>query len=55
MAKIYGMDLGTANTLICHKKQIVLRAPSIAVVGDDDREVVALGRSAKRFAINSLL
>lgn len=47
MAKIYGMDLGTANTLICHKKQIVLRAPSIAVVGDDDREVVALGRSAR--------
>ena len=23
MAKIYGMDLGTANTLICHKSEFL--------------------------------
>ena len=47
MAKTFGIDLGTANTLICHKQQIILRAPSIAVVSEDDREVVALGKSAR--------
>ena len=47
MAKIYGMDLGTANTLICHKGDIILRAPSVVAVNDDDKEIVALGPSAK--------
>ncbi len=47
MAKIYGMDLGTANTLICHKGEIILRAPSVVAVNDEDREIVALGPSAK--------
>ncbi len=47
MAKIYGMDLGTANTLICHKGQIILRAPSVVALSDDDREIVALGPNAK--------
>ena len=47
MAKIYGMDLGTANTLICHKGEIILRAPSVVAINDADREIVALGPSAK--------
>ncbi len=47
MAKIYGMDLGTANTLICHKGEIILRAPSVVAINDEDREIVALGPGAK--------
>ncbi len=48
MAKIYGMDLGTANTLICHRGQIILRAPSVIAINDGDREIVALGPNAKK-------
>lgn len=48
MAKYYGMDLGTANTLICHRGQIILRAPSVIAINDDDREIVALGPNAKK-------
>ncbi len=47
MAKIYGMDLGTANTIICHKGEIILRAPSVVAINDYDREIVALGVRAK--------
>ncbi len=46
MAKVFGIDLGTANTLICHKGEIILRAPSVVAV-NDDREIVALGPNAK--------
>lgn len=49
MAKIVGIDLGTANTLLCTKsKGIVLRAPSVVAISKADREVVALGRDARR-------
>ena len=49
MAKIVGIDLGTANTLICTKaKGIVLRAPSVVAISKADREVVALGKDARR-------
>ena len=48
MAKIFGIDLGTANTLMCAKgKGIILRAPSVVAINDDSREIVALGMSAK--------
>ncbi len=47
MAKVFGMDLGTANTLICHRGEIILRAPSVVAVNNDDGEIVALGPSAK--------
>ena len=47
MARIYGLDLGTANTMICHKGEIILRAPSVVAINDADREIVALGPSAK--------
>lgn len=49
MAKIVGIDLGTANTLICTKgKGIVLRSPSVVAISKADREVVALGKEARR-------
>ncbi len=48
MAKIVGIDLGTANTLICTKPRgIVLRAPSVVAISKTDREVVALGKEAR--------
>ncbi|MBE6576989.1 MAG: rod shape-determining protein [Ruminococcaceae bacterium] len=48
MAKIFGIDLGTANTLICAKgRGIILRAPSVVAINDTSREIVALGMSAK--------
>ena len=48
MAKMVGVDLGTANTLIFMKGKIVLRAPSAVAISKTDREVVALGRDAQR-------
>ncbi len=49
MAKLVGIDLGTANTLLCTKqKGIVLRAPSVVAISKSDREVVALGSEARR-------
>ena len=49
MAKIVGIDLGTANTLICTKgKGIVLRSPSVVAISKADRSVVALGKEARR-------
>ena len=51
MAKIVGIDLGTANTLLCVKgKGIVLRSPSVVAISKSDRSVVALGREARRLA-----
>lgn len=49
MAKVIGIDLGTANTLICMRgKGIILSCPSVVSVNSDTREVVALGREASR-------
>ncbi len=49
MAKLVGIDLGTANTLLCTKARgIVLRAPSVVAISKSDREVVALGNEARR-------
>ena len=49
MAKIVGIDLGTANTLLCTKgKGIVLRSPSVVAISKSDRSVVALGKEARR-------
>lgn len=49
MSKIVGIDLGTANTLICTKgKGIVLRSPSVVAISKADRSIVALGREARR-------
>ena len=48
MGKKIGIDLGTANTLMCMKgKGIVLRCPSVVAVSRSTREVVALGAKAR--------
>ena len=49
MAKIIGIDLGTAKSLVCVKsKGIVLRTPSVVAISKSDRQVVALGDKARR-------
>lgn len=48
MGKILGIDLGTANTLMCMKgRGIVLRCPSVVAISRATREVVALGHNAR--------
>lgn len=47
-AKDVGIDLGTANTLICMKgKGIVLNEPSVVAYNERTDEVIAVGREAK--------
>ena len=48
MGKILGIDLGTANTLVCAKGQgIVLRCPSVVAISRATRDVVAIGAKAR--------
>ena len=49
MPKILGVDLGTANTFIYAKdKGIILRSPSVVAVDKQTRDVVAIGREARK-------
>ena len=49
MPKILGVDLGTANTFIYAKdKGIVLRSPSAVAIDTHTREVVAVGKEARK-------
>ena len=49
MAKTVGVDLGTANTLICMKGAgIVVRSPSVVAINRDTREILTQGAEAKR-------
>ncbi len=49
MPKVLGVDLGTANTFIYMKsKGIILRSPTVVSVDKETRDVVAVGRTAKR-------
>lgn len=49
MAKTIGVDLGTANTLICMRGEgIVIRSPSAVAIDKDTREILAQGREAKQ-------
>ena len=49
MAKQIGIDLGTANTVICQKGSgIVLRAPSVIAFRENDHEVMAVGQKARQ-------
>lgn len=49
MAKTVGVDLGTANTLICMKGAgIVVRSPSVVAINRDTREILTQGAAAKR-------
>lgn len=44
-----GIDLGTANTLVCVKgRDIVLREPSVVAVDQDTQQVMAVGAEAKK-------
>lgn len=44
-----GIDLGTANTLVCVKgKGIVVREPSVVAIDQNTREVKAVGEEAKK-------
>ncbi|MFH1723621.1 MAG: rod shape-determining protein [Elusimicrobiota bacterium] len=44
-----GVDLGTANTLVCvREKGIVLREPSVVALDRETRQVLAVGTEAKR-------
>lgn len=48
MAKLIGIDLGTANTVICIKGSgIVLREPSMIAFRESDHQVVAVGTAAR--------
>ena len=49
MAKTVGVDLGTANTLICMKGAgIVVKSPSVVAINRDTREILTQGAEAKR-------
>ncbi len=49
MAKTVGVDLGTANTLVCMKGAgIVVRSPSVVAINKDTREIITQGTEAKR-------
>lgn len=49
MGKQIGIDLGTANTVICLKGSgIVLRAPSVIAIREADHEVIAVGHEARQ-------
>lgn len=49
MAKVIGVDLGTANTLICMRGEgIVIRCPSAVAIDKETREIIAQGGEAKR-------
>ncbi len=49
MSQDIGIDLGTANTLVCVKDQgIVLREPSVVAVKAGTNQVLAVGDDAKR-------
>ena len=49
MAKVVGVDLGTANTLICLKGAgIIVRTSSAVAINSDTREIIAQGAEAKR-------
>lgn len=49
MAKTVGVDLGTANTLLCVKGAgIVVRSPSVVAINKDTREIITQGMEAKK-------
>lgn len=46
--KVYGIDMGTSNTVICEKgKGIVLSEPSVAAVDQRNGELIAAGAEAQ--------
>lgn len=42
----YGVDLGTANTIITHQDTIIVNEPSIIAVDNQNRKLLAVGKEA---------
>lgn len=42
-----GIDLGTANTLVCRKGEVILNEPSVVAIRKDTKEILAVGNEAK--------
>ncbi len=47
MASEFGIDLGTSNTIICSRGEILLDEPSVVAINELDGTVEAVGASAK--------
>ena len=48
LSRDIGIDLGTANTLVCTSERgIVLREPSVVAVNNETKEVLAVGEEAR--------
>ncbi len=47
MASEFGIDLGTSNTIICSKGEVILDEPSVVAINETDGSVVAVGSEAK--------
>jgi rod shape-determining protein MreB len=43
-----GIDLGTANTLVCIKGGVVLNEPSVVAIQKEGRRILSVGEEAKR-------
>lgn len=42
-----GIDLGTANTLVCQRSEVILNEPSVVAIRRDTKEILAVGSEAK--------
>ncbi len=47
MALEFGIDLGTSNTIICSKENVILDEPSVVAINETDGSVEAVGAEAK--------
>lgn len=47
MALEFGIDLGTSNTIICSRDEVILDEPSVVAISETDGSVEAVGTSAK--------
>lgn len=47
MALEFGIDLGTSNTIICNKDEVIVDEPSVVAISETDGSVEAVGTSAK--------
>lgn len=47
MALEFGIDLGTSNTIICSRDEVIVDEPSVVAISETDGSVEAVGTSAK--------
>jgi len=45
--KDLGIDLGTVNTLICERGEIVLHEPTVVAIDVDELKIVEVGQAAR--------